>query len=171
VIIVIFPLLVKYSSIQVNMASWQSTFPPRNFGSDSVPPDHTNTSLDFIRYWTCDFWMSPKMDICFRYSYLETPFNTKQSQMGGRCTALFILELGAWRWRVIKFTPCQPNPPKSHPVPIIPEGCVSEPVWNGRETAPPSGFEPHTYQLLANRYTDYVHHLIKGIPENYCEQY
>ena len=77
VITFIFPVLKIHSAVQVNMASWQNTFPSRNFGSDSVSPVHTKTSagtssLGFTRFSTCYFWMNPKMNICLRCSHLGT---------------------------------------------------------------------------------------------------
>ena len=46
--------------------------------------------------------------------------------------------------------------PGKDPVPIVQEaGRASGPVWTGAENlAPPTGFDPRTFQPIASRYTD-----------------
>ena len=84
-----------------------------------------------------------------------------QIQRGSRCTALFILNLGArWGW-VVNATTQPLNPQGRAPVPVIEEAGF-DPGLSGREWGRenlllPPGFEPHTVQPVASRYTGRRH--------------
>ena len=90
--------------------------------------------------------------------------------MGGRCTALFVLELSAGRWLVINRRSDCFRPGKVTQYPLHRKDVPRSRSGRVGKLRPPPGFEPQTDQLVASRYTDYVHRLIKGIPENYFGQ-
>jgi hypothetical protein len=62
---------------------------------------------------------------------------------------LFLVNLGTLDWVGGQHHAPAAFTPGKDPVPIVQEAkWVSEPVWIG------AGFDPRTFQLVANRYTD-----------------
>jgi hypothetical protein len=75
--------------------------------------------------------------------------------VGGGIAQLF-LNLGTRRGRVVTSRPGRLTPVKD-PVPTVQEaGWAAKPVWIDAENLAPPGFDPRTFQPVANRYTDYA---------------